>query len=1575
MKTQSVSIGVMSSLLLFAALTRGADSLPHPILSISSNNGSAANTVLSTWTEAQYTNDFTPRYAPRNESYGFGAAVVSGDTGWSWNQNSPTNITSTPSGTVFPNPNTALYPIQTQAVTTFTGDTVEAPYYFRAGSTSSRSFVFNVIAYHQMGKRDGDLGNLAGAYVNTGLSQSSRDAYARRVAIALMDWGRWYPHYTLTGKNSATFINTSPTYVLSTDLQLASDHNGLAHEWNDTPLKAFDAIYDSGALTNLSSELGFDVRDFITTNVFFFEGDFFVNHVPVSVAIDSNLSGPYDVLPEVARVLNRPDYIEWMDNYLNATVTQKIRRDGVLEEGMGYSIGYLNANVTAALNTRGYFFTRPATNSEFIGISNRAVIYAETMQYGQAQWAKIALPNGQLPSFGDTPFNTYFSARNNGNSWVLPAYGTVSMGAGSGSQAVQVNQNFPGDNNHMRSDMAAFTLWAFNNEYLGNIRYYNGAIGRNWGEQITEKDDVTIDRVDETPHPDADTYGDGNLTLYEPGNHGLALTEIDGYRGYSSKASRFQRLMILNTEDLSRPYVLDVFRVTGGTNHDYTFHGSVRWTQTGQCSFPLVTNNNLYPMLEPGDPAWSLATDTPYYGFFRGMSSNTAPGNFYITFTDTNRATARDTRLWMTADPNTYNVYLGWTPVPARDNTVPTNFFNSMNLTRPSAIIRHRVTSGPLQDLFVSVIEPMNGGVSNIVSVQRLPMTGDSLESCGLKVTFKDGRADTYLVNLRNPKAAGANAGSATVSTTDGQYSLTGSVGLYSTNSSSASAWVVNGSHFQWPGGAYSPTNLYYFGGIVGSTRKEEGAAWDAFTTTTPLPTGTALQGKYLSLTHGTLSGYGVTNISELYQIDQVVQSNGLYYICLADDPYLDINNVLTISGSGSDIWNTADQFNYDYQSVSGDTTVAARVVSETGSQSYAKAGVMIRESLTDTSPEVSVLLTPNNGVAMEIRPTSGATSSNITGWISGQTPPEWVKLVRLGNSFTGYYSPDGVNWTQLASTNVIMNNTATVGLAVTAHSNSELNTAGFDNISLSGPLTDVDVGAVGIAGSVGNSVVSTEQVAPLRTFTGSNTFEIALSGWTPATISSAPTALKAIAGNGQVFLTWNAPSGATGYDVKRAVVNGGPYATIASPATAYFTDTDVTNGRAYFYVVSAVNPVGESADSAQASATPFNLASVNLVAHLTFDDGTANDSSGYGNNGILNGGATIVTDAERGKVLSLDGTSGYVDLGNAASLNLSSSSQATITAWVNVAVTTNHNTILSKGEWKEAYSLLAKGDTSPPNLLWTGNDTSVFSADPVPLNTWTHVAVTINGDLTSFYINGQLSGETNQDRGNPIDQTATDVCIGREQYSGSMPTGRWFFNGEMDDVRIYNKALTRSEIQSAMSNVVDTAPAFAGHPLAEAAANAGQPYDGSLAGTASDPDPGDTSALVFSKTTGPDWLQVASNGSLSGTPLAADAGTNVFDVRVTDSTGFFDETALNITVIPAPPQIAGAVLSGSGFSFSGSNGAPNATYYVLASTNVALPVSQWPVIGTNTFDAGGNFSFTNPPLNRPQTFYLLQLQ
>jgi cellulose 1,4-beta-cellobiosidase len=87
--------------------------------------------------------------------------------------------------------------------------------------------------------------------------------------------------------------------------------------------------------------------------------------------------------------------------------------------------------------------------------------------------------------------------------------------------------------------------------------------------------------------------------------------------------------------------------------------------------------------------------------------------------------------------------------------------------------------------------------------------------------------------------------------------------------------------------------------------------------------------------------------------------------------------------------------------------------------------------------------------------------------------------------------------------------------------------------------------------------------------------------------LTAVPTALTATAGNQQVILYWNAATGATGYYLKRALVSGGPYAVIAQPASPGWNDLIVANYTTYFYVVSAVNEAGQSANSAEVRVTP----------------------------------------------------------------------------------------------------------------------------------------------------------------------------------------------------------------------------------------------------------------------------------------------------------------------------------------------------------------------------------------------------
>lgn len=157
-----------------------------------------------------------------------------------------------------------------------------------------------------------------------------------------------------------------------------------------------------------------------------------------------------------------------------------------------------------------------------------------------------------------------------------------------------------------------------------------------------------------------------------------------------------------------------------------------------------------------------------------------------------------------------------------------------------------------------------------------------------------------------------------------------------------------------------------------------------------------------------------------------------------------------TVKGSGTSISGTADQFNYAYQASGTNYTITARVVSMTNTNSGAQAGIMVRESLATDSVMANVNLTPSNGITWVYRSTTGATTGGSRA--ASLVAPYWIRLVRNGNTFTGYYSVDGVTWTQQGTTTISMASSAYIGLVVSSRTNSQLCTAVFDNVSITTP-------------------------------------------------------------------------------------------------------------------------------------------------------------------------------------------------------------------------------------------------------------------------------------------------------------------------------------------------------------------------------------------------------------------------------------------------------------------------------------------------------------------------------------------
>jgi hypothetical protein len=195
------------------------------------------------------------------------------------------------------------------------------------------------------------------------------------------------------------------------------------------------------------------------------------------------------------------------------------------------------------------------------------------------------------------------------------------------------------------------------------------------------------------------------------------------------------------------------------------------------------------------------------------------------------------------------------------------------------------------------------------------------------------------------------------------------------------------------------------------------------------------------------------------------------------------------VQASGSDIWDVTDSFQFVYKPLTGDGEIDVRAVNVGPTDFWAKAGVMFRESLRANSRNAFMLETPNldgffhNEPVFQWRTDPGGFTADSGNHIMTEPPaPIWLRLVRQGNNFTGYWALD-VNggqghgpWNQLGPTVTInMASTVYVGLAVTAHNNDgRINTSTFDHLTITGatgPLppsvAEVTDGGFGEAGGL----------------------------------------------------------------------------------------------------------------------------------------------------------------------------------------------------------------------------------------------------------------------------------------------------------------------------------------------------------------------------------------------------------------------------------------------------------------------------------------------------------------------------
>ena len=303
----------------------------------------------------------------------------------------------------------------------------------------------------------------------------------------------------------------------------------------------------------------------------------------------------------------------------------------------------------------------------------------------------------------------------------------------------------------------------------------------------------------------------------------------------------------------------------------------------------------------------------------------------------------------------------------------------------------------------------------------------------------------------------------------------------------------------------------------------------------------------------------------------------------------------------------------------------------------------------------------------------------------------------------------------------------------------------------------------------------------------------------TPANLGA-----NAVSSN-MISLNWTASTdniGVTGYLIERCLGSGcSSFAQIGTSASPSFDDGAVVAATTYRYRVRATDAASNLSGFSNivSATTPSSGGATGLVAAYAFDEGSgtvATDLSGNGNAGVISNGSW--TSGKFNGGLSFNGTTSRVTVPDATSLRLDSG--MTLEAWVNpTAITSNWRDVIYKGN--DNYYLMATSTSaSKPagGALVGGAHAETFGSGALPVTAWTHLAVTYDGSAVRLYVNGTLA--SSKVATGSITTSANPLQIGGDSIYGQ------YFAGTIDEVRVYNSALTQAQIQTDMATPVGSA-------------------------------------------------------------------------------------------------------------------------------------------------------------------------
>ncbi len=338
------------------------------------------------------------------------------------------------------------------------------------------------------------------------------------------------------------------------------------------------------------------------------------------------------------RVLNRPEWIQEVLIRLDTFVSTRFLYDGHwMETSPSYcsqTLGHLKRVVD---EFEGYEPSKnaPEEMAAFLhkNIERTTAALATCMRCHDS----IRLPSGSSPTINDT-WAQYgnLKPRNRTESILMPGLGLAVLGGGKDEHQIYAWLNFTSGVHHKHVDALSLGLFAFNNELLRDLGYTH-SIGRTWASSMMSHNTVVVNGLN--GHPDPEHRGH-RLRVFATDRKGFHLAEAESDATYPDITRRFRRTLLLVGADSRDAYLIDIFQVSGGHQHDYLLHGSAAEDSTAKVTGAVLTpsddtlmnagTNFAYPNFEtPGSGDFG-AGKSGDFGFIRKLCAGPAEQNVTV---------------------------------------------------------------------------------------------------------------------------------------------------------------------------------------------------------------------------------------------------------------------------------------------------------------------------------------------------------------------------------------------------------------------------------------------------------------------------------------------------------------------------------------------------------------------------------------------------------------------------------------------------------------------------------------------------------------------------------------------------------------------------------------------------------------------------------------------------------------------------------------------------------------------------------------------------------------------------------